>query len=350
MTERHFFLAPPIRRSASFLGAILFLAWGGNAQPFLLPTSNRTLLDTGGHDDYFVPTPGRDWVSGTFGCVRTEGWQFHEGIDIKCMERDRRGEPIDPIMASAKGLVAYVNRRAGLSNYGQYVILFHQVEGIQVYSLYAHLSEIRDDLKPGVAMEAGERIGTMGRTSNTRQRITKERAHLHFELCFLINDRYEEWHKKKYQVKEIDHGPWSGLNMLGIDPAHMFLQQEFRGANFSLIRLMKEQTLLCRIQVRETDFPWLRRYPQLIEQNPALAQEPAEGFELWLNYAGLPYKMIPRTGSEMQGKNRIELLSVNAEERAKNPCRKLVAQQGAGWRLTQTGLNFINLLLYRLDH
>ena len=324
----------------------LLSVWSAVAAPFQLPTQNRSLLEEGMSEDYFVPTPGRDWVSGTFGCVRTEGWQFHEGIDIKCEQRDKRGEPIDPVMASAKGVVAYVNRKSGLSNYGQYIILYHRIEGIQVYSLYAHLSEIREDLRPGVSVESGERIGVMGRTSNTRQRISKERAHLHFEICFLINDRYEQWHKKKYQVDHIDHGAWSGWNMLGIDPAYTFLQQESRGANFSLIELMKEQTLLCRIQVRETDFPWLRRYPQLIEQNPALLQGPAVGFELWINYAGLPFKMIPRTAPELKGGDRIELLDVNEEERERNPCRKFVARQGASWRLTQTGLNFVNLLLY----
>ncbi|GIT05772.1 MAG: hypothetical protein CM1200mP29_11830 [Verrucomicrobiota bacterium] len=35
----------------------------------------------GNEIDYFTPTVGRAWPSGTFGCVRSGGWQMHEGLD-----------------------------------------------------------------------------------------------------------------------------------------------------------------------------------------------------------------------------------------------------------------------------
>src|SRR5262245_11497348 len=75
------------------------------AQPFLLPTANRAIFEPGGEERYFVGTVGKPWTSGTFGCVRTEGWQLHEGLDIRCLQRDKHGEPIDPVMASADGTV-----------------------------------------------------------------------------------------------------------------------------------------------------------------------------------------------------------------------------------------------------
>ena len=100
------------------------------AQPFRLPTANVAIFEPGGEDRYFVGTVGKPWMSGTFGCVRTEGWQMHEGLDIRCLQRDRRGEPVDPVLAAVDGTVAYFNAKPGLSNYGKYVILRHQIEGL----------------------------------------------------------------------------------------------------------------------------------------------------------------------------------------------------------------------------
>lgn len=42
----------------------------------------------------------------------------------------------------------------------------------------------------------GKGIGfkTLGRTTNTRESITKDRAHCHFEINLVVNDRYAQWH------------------------------------------------------------------------------------------------------------------------------------------------------------
>ena len=119
------------------------LAGSASAQLFRLPTSNRALFEKGGEARFFAPTVGRPWTSGMFGCVRTDGMQMHEGLDILSVQRDRRGEPTDPVAATADGVVAYVNAKSGLSNYGRYLILRHVIEGLEVYSLYAHLAQIR---------------------------------------------------------------------------------------------------------------------------------------------------------------------------------------------------------------
>src|ERR1044071_6041268 len=84
-------------------------------QTFVLPTPNDAILK-GDFTNYFVGTVGRDWTSGTFGCVRSDGFQMHEGLDIKCVQRDKKGEPLDPVYAAAAGKVAYLNPKAGLSN------------------------------------------------------------------------------------------------------------------------------------------------------------------------------------------------------------------------------------------
>src|SRR5580704_16356822 len=128
------------------------------AQPFHLPTANQAIFEPGGEERYFVPTVGKTWTTGCFGCVRSDGWQLHEGIDIKCLQRDKHGEPIDPVMATADGTVVYISIRPSLSNYGNYIVLRHQVEGLEIYSLYAHLRAIRPGLKAGDAVKGGQTI------------------------------------------------------------------------------------------------------------------------------------------------------------------------------------------------
>src|SRR5262245_25262478 len=97
------------------------LALPSAAQPFYLPTANHALFDKGGEEKFFAGTAGKEWTSGTFGCVRSEGWQMHEGLDIRSVQRDKHGEPTDPVTATADGTVAYINTRPSLSNYGNYI-------------------------------------------------------------------------------------------------------------------------------------------------------------------------------------------------------------------------------------
>ena len=51
--------------------------------------------------------------SGLFGCVRNNGYKFHEGIDIKSQRRDRYNRPMDKVIAVMPGQVAYVNKIGG---------------------------------------------------------------------------------------------------------------------------------------------------------------------------------------------------------------------------------------------
>src|SRR5687767_8994356 len=74
-----------------------------------LPTANQSIFKTSEQEKYFAGTAGKPWNSGTFGCVRSSGFQMHEGIDIRYLQRDKAGEPLDRIMATADGKVAYIN-------------------------------------------------------------------------------------------------------------------------------------------------------------------------------------------------------------------------------------------------
>ena len=323
------------------VGASLISA---GAQPFQLPTANRALFEKGGEERYFVGTTGKPWSSGTFGCVRSDGHQMHEGLDIRCVKRDKRGEPIDPILASADGTVAYVNKRPATSNYGQYIVLRHVIEGLEIFTLYAHLSEVATGLKVGQVVQSGQVIATMGRTSNTRERISLERAHVHFEIDFIVNDHFPAWYKKNHPKDRDDHGMWNGINMVGIDPRLVLLEQQAQGAKFSLLKFVQSRAELCRVLVRDVDFPFVKRYAPLVRANPVVQKEGVAGYEIVLDYNAVPFQITPRAASEMKAKQRYQLLSVNAVEVEKNPARHFVSRRGSQWELTSRGITFLDLL------
>ncbi len=317
-----------------------------NGQPFRLPTANRALLTPGREAGFFAPTPGNSWTAGQYGCVRSAGTQLHEGIDILAVQRDRRGEPTDPVRASAPGSVAYVNRNPGLSNYGIYVILRHRIEGLQVYTLYAHLRAVRSGISPGAPVSAGQIIGVLGRTTNTRTPIAPYRAHLHFEIALVVNDGFARWQQAREPGTRNDHGLWNGRNFIGIDPAAVFRSQARLGSRFSLIAHLQSQREMCRILVPGSSFPWVRRYAALIRPNPTAARNGVVAYEVSLNYAGLPFRLVPRSRAEITGSLSTRLLSVNNEEATRHGCRKLVFKRGQTWVLTARARELLDLLTH----
>ena len=291
-------------------------------------------------------TVGKPWTSGTFGCVRSDGQQLHEGLDIRCLQRDVRGEPLDPVQATADGTVVYVNLRSALSNYGQYLVLRHNLEGLEIYSLYAHLGAVRPGLAAGQNVRAGEVIARMGRTTNTRQGISRERAHVHFELNLLANDRFAPWFRAHHPGERNDHGEWNGHNLLGFDPAQLLRAEASLGPKFSLVEHVRARKELCRVVVRRTDFPWRRRYAALVVRNPRAEKEGVAGYELALDFNGIPFQIIPRAAGEIRGTARFQLLSVNAAEAEAHGCRHLVVRRGGSWELGAKGADLLDLLTF----
>ena len=314
-------------------------------EPFRFPTANHSLFEPDKELEFFAPTaPDKPWTSGSFGCVRNNGGRLHEGLDIRHLQTGKRGEPTDPVMATADGTVVYFSIRSSLSNYGNYLVLRHVIDGIEIYSLYAHLSAIRPGLKIGDPVKAGDVIATMGRTSNA-ETILKERAHVHFELNVLVNDRFAAWFKKN-STERNDHGEWNGQNLNGLDPREILLAEHAEGAKFSLLNYLRSQTELCRVLVRATNFPYLKRYPMLVLPNPQADKEGVAGYEITLNFNGVAFALMPRAASEIKGQAKFQLLSVNEAEQRANPCGHLVVKRGSRWELTDKGLHELELLTY----
>ena len=78
-----------------------------------------------------------------------------------------------PIFAAASGIVV----RTGYSDWGNYVLIEHDVAGTQFYSVYAHLDT--NTVNQGDIVDTNTMIGTMG---NTKPRCTNCDTHLHFEV------------------------------------------------------------------------------------------------------------------------------------------------------------------------
>jgi peptidoglycan LD-endopeptidase LytH len=341
------------RVSKSISALLLALAWLGStastasaAVSLVLPTANTNIFLPGAEEHYFVGTVGREWPSGTFGCVRSEGWQLHEGIDIKALERDRQGEPTDPVVAIAEGVVLYVNPKAGLSNYGNYLVLGHRLDGVEVCTLYAHLREIAEGVRVGAAVRMGQRIGTLGRTANTRSGISKDRAHLHLEVALFLNKKFPQWHASRMPGARNDHGMFHGQNLAGFDPAGLFQEHRRLGAQFDLVRFIQSQPELCRVQVRDTEFEFLKRYQSLVAKRSEPATGEVAGYEIVFDYAGVPMQLIPLAAGELKSKARVHLLSVNEAVQQAHRCRKLVVKRSGRWELAGGGERLVDLLLY----
>ncbi len=334
----------------------LVLTTSAGALDLCLPTANDALLKPGHDADFFQPTIEGTVESGMFGCVRNDGRRFHEGIDIKCLQRDRHGEPTDPVHAVADGEVAFINTRPGLSNYGRYVVLQHNWDGVQVFTLYAHLSAIEPGLVTGQPVKKAQVIGTLGHSTNTRERISRDRAHLHFEINFLLNPNFRIWYPK-HDPKAPPFGNFNGQNLIGLDPA-AFLRayaadHKLHGApgamNFAAY--VAAQPIAFTVLFGARPLPWLTLHPEQVQ--------PASGipvaYEVGMTYWGFPVVVWPRTATEVGEPQRrvlqrgLPVLNrVNEAELTRATCQELLKRGGPGnsWVLNERGREWCEMVTY----
>ena len=314
-----------------------------------LPTANNALLKPGGDADFFQPTIEGTIESGMFGCVRVNGHRFHEGIDIKCLQRDRRGEPADPVHAVADGEVAFINARSGLSNYGRYVVLQHNWDGVPVFTLYAHLREIAPGLLVDQPVKKAQVIGTLGHSANTRERISLDRAHLHFEIDFLLNPNFGIWYPKR-DPQAPPFGNFNGQNLIGLDPA-AFLRAYAADRKLNFAAYVTTQPIAFTALVGARPLPWLTLHP---EQVQAATGVPV-AYEIGMTSWGMPLVVWPRTANEIDESQRRVLQRglpvvhrVNEAELTQAMCQELVKRNSRGnsWILSERGREWFDLLTY----
>ena len=266
-------------------------------------------------------TASNEIQSGNFGCVRTNGHQFHEGVDLRAMTKDSRGEATDIVRSVLPGVIVHTNAVRGKSSYGRYVVIEHFDREMSFLTLYAHLASIDKGIARGAKVEGGQRIAVMGRSASYT--IPKQRAHLHFEVCLRLTDSFQSWYKwKKFESKN-DHGIFNGMNLVGINPALFFEETQWEGTD-TIREVLEAEDTAFTIMVSTNQVPdFIKRYPALV--NGVISEEDLAGWRVEFTYYGAPKKWTPlvsKSGDIQQGK--LALVDYNKELLASDACRKMI--------------------------
>ncbi|MBA3650722.1 MAG: M23 family metallopeptidase [Chthoniobacterales bacterium] len=314
----------------------------------VLPTDNTALLR--GDNENFYQVIQRNlrgviscpWQGGQYGFVRdpveTGAGQvytrFHEGMDIRPLRRDARGEPLDEVRAMAAGKVVYTSQAAGASNYGRYVVVEHRWGGSPYYSLYAHLSTIA--VSAGQAVRQGEKVGIMGHTGSG---INPERSHVHVELNLLLNDHFEGWHDTFFKGEPNRHGIYNGLNLAGLDLPRLILAAR---ANPSLTLpafLGREEVFYKVIIPDSSNFQLPGCYPWMITGSP---NDKPVSWEISFARSGLPLRLAPSS----RAVRAAELSYVKPGPGDLRNLTRHLAGRGSSARLTESGKAYMRLLTF----
>ena len=337
-------------------GAIIFLcnllalaADGAEPLNLVLPTDNDALLRGDGPSFYqyidrdYQGEKSTPWEGGRYGFVRNPQptssgiiyTRLHEGIDIKPLERDASGEPLDPIRAIAPGVVVHTSLAAGSSNYGRYVVVEHRFDGCKYYSLYGHLSTIA--VRPGQKVAARDQLGVMGHTG---EGLNQARAHVHLELNLMWSRQFESWHDNFFKNDPNRHGLYNGLNLVGIDIARLYLALQKR-PDLTIPEFLAEEETRYRVLVppsRNFDLP--RFYPWMVGERPA-GDPPS--WEVSFNRAGVPLKIRPGTKSVTEAE--LSYLKPSGASAGALTMDRL-AGRSANAHLTDKGKSFMRLLTF----
>lgn len=241
-----------------------------------------------GDNAFLQPASSGRIQSAMFGMVRDGGSRFHEGIDIRSVKKMGNGTPMDIVYSVYPGVVAHLSPENN-GSYGRYVVLLHQKDGIEFYTLYGHLLDISPVLKEGEKVRAGSVLGMLGQTS-TVYRISKDTAHLHFEIGMVLGESgFDSWYFRNYGKGNL-HGRYNGFNLVGTDPLDFYSFHAGKGD-------------VCPVAwLRNLETAFTLRYPasvvpSFLERSPALCREPIpEGnfsWEIDFTWFGLPVSFRP---------------------------------------------------------
>ena len=303
------------------------------------PTPNPAYAKGYGYSTFLQKTgPDKQFSSGAFGCVRNNGYKFHEGLDLYPLRRDSKGRAEDSVFSAMEGTVCYVNTNAAHSAYGKYIVLEHSSLKPALYSLYAHLNTISQNIKIGTEVAAAQAIGKMGNTSSG-YRIPLERSHLHFEIGLRLTNKFQSWYGKKGFKTENRHGNYSGFNLVGFDPLQFYgkYRQKLVCTPLDYIQSLPV-TAIVRVKTNKTpDFA--SRYPSL--SSPKINN--SNGWDLSIGPYGLPVKLSPVSQLIPNNEKNIQILKFDSSLQ-KNPCRKIITQKGTQLFPTEQLQTYLELM------
>lgn len=340
-----------MRIGALFLlgSLVAIVARGAEPLNLVLPTDNDALFRGDGPAFYqyidrdYHGEKSTPWEGGRYGFVRnpvetsagTIYTRLHEGIDIRPLQRDANGEPLDAARAIAPGVVVHVSETAGYSNYGRYVVVEHRFDGCKYYSLYGHLSSIT--VRTGQHVQQRDQLGVMGHTG---EGLNQARAHVHLELNLMLSRQFESWHATFFPNEPNRHGLYNGLNLVGLDIARLYLALQ-KQPGLTIPEFLAEEETLYRVLVPASkNFDLAKFYPWMVREKSA--GQPAS-WEVSFNRAGVPLKIQP--GAKPVSEPELSYLKpsgVNAGILTSDR----ISGRGANARLTDKGKQFMRLLAF----
>jgi hypothetical protein len=334
-------------RAALLISLVLVATAHAEPLNLVLPTENDALLR--GDSPAFYQYIERDyhgekstpWEGGRYGFVRNPAetsagiiyTRLHEGIDIKPLQRDASGEPLDPVRAIAPGVVVHASSVAGYSNYGRYVVVEHRFDGCKYYSLYGHLSSIA--VRTGQRVEQREQLGVMGHTG---EGLNQARAHVHLELNLMLSRQFEAWHAASFKDDPNHHGLYNGLNLVGLDIARLYLALQKQPALTIPEFLAQEETVYRVLVPPSRNFDLAKFYPWMVRDKGD--GEPAS-WEISFNRAGVPLKIQPNAKAVLEPE--LSYLKPSGVDGGVLTMDR-IAGRGANAHLTEKGKQFMRLL------
>jgi murein DD-endopeptidase MepM/ murein hydrolase activator NlpD len=220
------------------------------------------------------------------------------------------------------------------------VILEHPDVTPGVYTLYAHLARIAPGLKVGDRVARSQALGLMGHSSGATP-IPVLRSHVHFEIGVMITRDFQSWYERRKFGSRNEHGPWNGMNLMGIDPLDFFNQ--WRAGKLNTVQdyfAKMETAVTLRIATRRTpDF--VTRYPTLLTK--PLPMGLVEGWEVRFNWTGVPFAWTPLSAAEVAGLafEQPRLVDVNAELEKRQRSKTLAVSRRGAW---EPGKDLTNVL------
>jgi murein DD-endopeptidase MepM/ murein hydrolase activator NlpD len=319
------------------------------ALDLVLPTDNDALFAGDGAAFYqyvernYKGAKSTPWEGGQYGFVRdptgTAGGvvftRFHEGIDIRSLHRDTRGEPLDEVRAVADGKVVHANPVPGYSNYGKYIVIEHRWGGSNYYSLYGHLSSIV--VQPGDMVIRGQRIAVMGYTGTG---LNQERAHLHLELDLMFSRQFEAWYNTFFRNDPNHNGIYNGMNLAGLDVARLYLALRKNPALTIPEFLSSEETFYKVTLPTSRHFDLARLYPWMLA---AGKRNEKSSWEVSFARSGVPLRIVPSESRVTRPElSYVKKSSIDSSYLT----RDIVSGHEGNAHLTNYGRQLMRLLIY----
>ena len=122
-------------------------------------------------------------ILGHYSNIMSEERFFHLGLDIIVPYNSR-------VFCPLNGVVFKIGKEIQMGNYGGYIVLKHEINNENFYSLYGHL-KTPHQVKLGEKLYAGDMLARIGKESDSGGWF----SHLHLQVITqkAMNEGYSEW-------------------------------------------------------------------------------------------------------------------------------------------------------------